>query len=184
MKLWEFIHDMKPLFIHIKSRNFVRIRRKKMAQNIYIRLAKVQDANAISYLVKKSIENTNKDAYTQQQIENWKKSYRIATVKKRMDTHTYFCAFIGKKLVGVVGIREDELVGMYVSIFKRKRGVGIVLLNHLEKFAMNKGLKQLVLNSTINAKEFYLKHGFRLKKNVSSARYGIADPNLDMIKYL
>ena len=63
---------------------------------------------------------------------------------------------------GSVVAAEEELRSLYVDPGFARRGVGSVLLAHLESVALAHGLRQLHLNASLNAVPFYRTHGFEV----------------------
>lgn len=71
-------------------------------------------------------------------------------------------AYYNEKPVGfgIFNLRLQEIGAIYVKAAYTNRHVGISLLNELEKIAIQNGCEKLHLDSSLNAKSFYEKHGF------------------------
>ena len=131
-------------------------------EKITIRQATEQDAARISYLIARNTEKVLENNYSPQQVNTWKKANSVASIKVKLQTTVMFCAFQHDRLVGTIGLQyPNEVVGMYVSYSNRGRGIGGLLLGHLEHYAKKRGLKELHLTSTPSAKPFYLRRDFR-----------------------
>ncbi|HMB63195.1 MAG TPA: GNAT family N-acetyltransferase [Eudoraea sp.] len=131
-----------------------------------IRYANTEDARRISYLIQKNTANVPENNYSQEQMTAWKRANSPKAIRESMKRRIIFCAFENKKLVGTIGLKENKVVGLYVSYSRRKSGIGRKLLTHLETHARTHGLKELVLTSTPSAKNFYTSNGFEIIKPV------------------
>ena len=125
-----------------------------------IRQANQNDARRISYLIQKNTENVKKNNYSKKQIETWKAANSPGAIKDKLKERVIFCAFENNKLIGTIGLQDNEVVGLYVRYSKIGRGVGKKLLNHLENYAKKNQIKTLELTSTPSANSFYQRNGF------------------------
>ncbi|QQS35206.1 MAG: GNAT family N-acetyltransferase [Ignavibacteriales bacterium] len=57
---------------------------------------------------------------------------------------------------------EAQIRSMAVEPEWQKKGIGSIIINELEKIAIDKGAKYVVLNARDTAIPFYEKHGYRL----------------------
>jgi ribosomal protein S18 acetylase RimI-like enzyme len=61
---------------------------------------------------------------------------------------------------GIFDLKQQRIGAIYVKAAYTRRHIGISLLNELEKMAIQKGCEKLRLDSSLNARAFYEKHGF------------------------
>ena len=125
-----------------------------------IRKATPNDARRISYLIQKNTERVVENGYSQAQIEVWKRFNAPSGIRQQMEKRILFCAFENQKLVGTIGLQDNEVVGLYVSYSQRKKGIGGILLDYLERYARNQKIEKLTLSATPSARRFYEKRGF------------------------
>lgn len=148
-----------------------------------IRKATLNDANRISYLIQKNTDENPND-YTKIQLDTWKKYNTPAKIKKQLVTREVFCAFENNKLLGVIALVDNEILGFYVSFSKRGKGIGSLLFNFIEKEAKRRNIKTLFLTATLSAVPFYKNKGFeKLKDNIVSIN-GVSYNEVDMKKEL
>lgn len=86
----------------------------------------------------------------------------------------FWIAIDNKKIIGSIGLLIKGTIGeikrVYVSSDYRRKGIGTLLYNELEKIAKNMKIQELQLSAGINlenAHHFYKKMGY--------TRYGISD---------
>ena len=65
-----------------------------------------------------------------------------------------------KLIVAIGGLKQNEIVNMFVAPDAQRKGVGTFLLVFLQKLAEFRGYSEVYLNSTITAMEFYLDNSF------------------------
>lgn len=75
--------------------------------------------------------------------------------------------FVAEEDEEIVGFSDynketNELSGLYVKPDYTGKGIGKKLLDKAEEDARKNGLEQLWCKSTITAKEFYQKHGYKI----------------------
>jgi len=61
---------------------------------------------------------------------------------------------------GILDLYQERIGAIYVKAAFTGRGIGKRLLQELEKIALQKGHEKLKLDSSLNAKTFYQKHGY------------------------
>lgn len=151
-------------------------------KKILIRKALKIDAKRISYLIRKNTENVQENKYTDKQIKIWKAANTPGAIANNLNNRTVFCAFQNNKLIGTIGLQENEVVGFYVSYSKRNCGIGQKLLNYIIAYARANKISKLKLTSTPSAITFYSKNGFIKKKNVLINIKGVDFQEMEMIK--
>jgi len=61
---------------------------------------------------------------------------------------------------GIIDLNQERIGAIYVKAAFNKLHIGGRLLRELEEIAYQNGLTQLQLDSSVNAKAFYLSHGY------------------------
>jgi N-acetylglutamate synthase-like GNAT family acetyltransferase len=78
---------------------------------------------------------------------------------------------------GSIYSKESNLRALYVKPHSWRRGVGGLILTHLETLARNAGLTKLSVDATIRARTFYSRNGFIAQtrsKRMSTPWYSMA----------
>lgn len=126
---------------------------------LIIQKATLKDARSISYLIQKNTES-NPNKYTEEQIRTWINYNTPAHIKKLLESREIYCGFKNNKLVGTIGLKNNEIVGFYVSASERNKGIGKQLFNFIENCIIEKGYHKVFLTATPSALEFYKNNGF------------------------
>ncbi len=132
-----------------------------------IRKARIIDAITISRLIQNTLEKINSADYSPDEIRAWKNSDTSTRVKNRIqDKNRYMCVAIkGNKIVGVGSLKGNEISAIYIKADRIGKGVGSFILSHIEKTALRKGIKELKMDSSLTAVNFYKKHGYKKARN-------------------
>lgn len=96
-------------------------------------------------------------------------------MKKMKDAEIYhtFVALLDNEIVGFIGTIEEiafeidenyfRIIGLALSKLHQNKGIGSLLLNHIEKFALSKGISTFTLSSGLKrfeAHQFYEHNGY------------------------
>ncbi len=146
--------------------------------------ATLEDATRISYLIRKNTERVLENQYSAEQVQVWKNNNTPEAIRQQLKDRTIFVAIQNNRLLGTIGLKGDEIVGLYVSYSRRKMGTGRALLEHLFAFAESKQINSLKLTSTVSAKRFYERNGFKAIKPVSVKIDGVDFMETLMVKNL
>lgn len=78
------------------------------------------------------------------------------------DPASHFVVAVREEVLGFGEVvpEKREVRAVYVHPDHQRRGVGTALLSHLEGYARGCGVGQLQLKSSLNAVEFYRRHGY------------------------
>ena len=133
-----------------------------------IREYNFDDAEAHAKVHRESVRGIASKDYRNEVIEAWAckepEDSPLDDEKKR---------FVAETEEGeVVGFSDydketNELSGLYVKPGHTRKGVGEKLLQKIEEDARETGLDRLWCKSTITAKDFYKKHGFKVDEETS-----------------
>lgn len=133
-----------------------------------IRLARDEDYAAVARLHRQTIRNINSKDYPQDIIHVW--SARTSAKKFRESTDKYkrWVAMDNDKIIGFCEHNyECELWGLYVHKDYLGKGVGSRLLKIAEDSLEKQGCKKITIKSTITAKIFYQKNGYKVLKKTT-----------------
>lgn len=147
---------------------------------MYVREFKVSDAAEAARMHRNTIRFVNSKNYPQKQIEVWACRTSAKRFRDSINMFFRFVAVEKGKIVGYADFKKDgELAGLYVHKNYQGRGVGFLLLKKIEKSARKKYIKKLFCYSTITAKDFYKKHGYRI---IKKTKFPIKNQKLTVYK--
>ena len=141
-----------------------------------IRLAKDEDCAGMARLHRATIRSVNSNDYSEDIIEVW--SGRTNAKRFRDSAHKCkrWVAVEKGKIVGFVDHGDDdELWGLYVHKDYVRKGIGGKLLKIAENSLKEQGVKTIKIKSTLTAKIFYEKHGYKV---VRSTLHPVKDKKL------
>ncbi|UCE13560.1 MAG: GNAT family N-acetyltransferase [Candidatus Heimdallarchaeota archaeon] len=142
-----------------------------MAIKPLIRFFKPEDAEHCSFLMQNHFRNyaTNLSVEVRRQIAD---SRTTEYIQKIVTDRAIVVAVIDHKIVGMGGLKQNEIRHMYVSSEFQGKGVGSAILRFLEKEAYYNGFSSLIVNSVPHSEEFYKKNGFKPLINTQIERHG------------
>ena len=136
-----------------------------MPSPIRIRRAIEADLPAIREAHLASIRGLCAEAYTPEQIEKWTSNRELDRYAPLV-TPRFHClvAVDGAGLggFGTADMEKSEISSLFVRPECAGAGLASSLLQKLEDMAREHGLRELSLESTVNARRFYLKHGYQV----------------------
>ena len=141
-----------------------------------IRKFRITDAVELARMHRETIKAINIKNYTKEQIKVW----ATASAKRwrenaKAKNSTILVALDKNKLIGFIQLKDSEVKALYVHKDYLERGIGKVLLKKLEETSYKKDIKKLKCSSTITAKNFYKKHGYRI---IKKTKYQIGNQKL------
>lgn len=133
-----------------------------------IRLARDEDYKDIARLRRDTIHNVNSKDYSESIIHEW---ITLTTTRKlRENAHKYkrWVAVEKEKTIGFCDHKfKCELSRIYVHKDHLRKGVGSRLLKVAEASLKKQGCKKITIKSTITAKTFYQKNGYKVVKKAT-----------------
>lgn len=126
-----------------------------------IRPFKPSDARRISYLIRKTLRESNSRDYSPATIDFLVRRYSPANLLRMSTTRRIFVVELGSRLVATGSLDGSEILSFFVNPRYHRRGIGRRLLAHLEALATRAGHDQVFLNSSITALPFYRALGYR-----------------------
>tara|TARA_Y100000310_G_scaffold192105_1_gene192066 strand:- start:299 stop:763 length:465 start_codon:yes stop_codon:yes gene_type:complete len=130
-----------------------------------IRLARDEDYVEIARLRKQTIRNVNSEDYSEEVIHNWSSKEGAQDFIDSADTCKRWVALEKGRIIGFSEHNfECELSRIYVHKDYLRKGVGSRLLEIVEHSLEKQGCKEIRIESTITAKDFYEKNGYKVIK--------------------
>jgi len=128
-----------------------------------IRLVRDADYPAIARLRRQTIRNVNSKDYEEEVIDNWSAKVGVLGFRKSADTCKRWVAVEEDRIIGFCEHTfECELSRIYVHKDHLRKGVGSRLLEVAEASLEKQGCKEIRLESTVTAKDFYEKNGYKV----------------------
>ncbi|MFT4261008.1 MAG: GNAT family N-acetyltransferase [Candidatus Woesearchaeota archaeon] len=124
-----------------------------------IRKTKLSDSYFLIKVHRESVRVIAKNHYSKAAIRGWtsKKPYNFKKFVRASNSYVYEK---DKKILGFVNFSKNKIWGLYIHPSVKGKGIGKRLLT----FALNKikGYKQIELESSLVAVEFYKSQGFKI----------------------
>ena len=118
-------------------------------KDLFIRDATADDAAAISALVQRTAEVSNRHDYSAEVLAWIVANFAVEKVADRMrERHTFVCLLDGR-IVGTIGLGGDRLRTLFVEPGLQGSGIGARLVGHLEAHARRAGVAELKLSSSL-----------------------------------
>lgn len=129
-------------------------------KSLNTRQATVADAIPLSRLIQRTIRISNSKDYDQKSIDMLCAIFEPEPVAGRIENELILLCFMGTELVGTVGLKDDYLRSMFVDPTFHGRGLGKMLVSRIEEEARQKAIPEMMLHSSLTAREFYSALGY------------------------
>ncbi len=151
-----------------------------------IRLATADDAHRLATIFYDSIHNVACRDYSRDQLNAWAPQVpETEWWTARLGSRTTFVAELNGRIVGFGELEADgHIDGFYCASEHQRQGVGSAILRAIEQEAISRGLPRLFAEVSITARPFFEAKGFRLVREQTVERRGIALVNFIMDKRL
>ena len=132
------------------------------AARLSIRRARRSEAEAISRLIHRTLEETNAHDYNQTAIAALKANISVPEIERRMRERLMHVVTIDSELVGTISLSvpNARVHSVFVDPSRQGQGVGLTMMSFIEKLARRKGLEKLILASSLTAVGFYVRLGY------------------------
>lgn len=131
-------------------------------KGLQIKNAVLEDCAAISQLIRENTREVKENNYSEEHMEVWIRHTCPEEIQKLFKRRTIFCGFFENEMVGTIAMEEGDVVGLYIAVNHLRKGIGKVLLIHLEKYALKLNFDSLSLTSTPSGLPFYLANGYKI----------------------
>jgi GNAT superfamily N-acetyltransferase len=101
------------------------------------------------------------NAYTPEQLEEWTGGAVSVAFANAVEDR-FYVAMVGGRVTGtgMINLTTGKIDAIFVHPDFMRRGIGTAMVAHLEALARDEGLRQVMLDSTLNAAPFYRRAGF------------------------
>jgi putative acetyltransferase len=119
------------------------------------------DATELARLTRATIRTINAKDHPENIIRAWSGGNTASAYRKMLKERIQYVAIENQRIIGFTDfLPQGELTSLYVHPKYIGKGVGKKLLTFIENIAKKMGIKILRCQSSKNAKDFYLKHGY------------------------
>ena len=150
--------------------------------SLRIRSYEAGDAPAIARLFYETVRSVNRAHYSEEQVAAWAPAIPEADGwHARMSGRLTLVAEAEGGVVGFAELEEDGHLDMlYVHKDAVGSGVGARLYEAVEREALDRGLGRITTHASITARPFFERRGFRLVREQTVRRRGVALTNFAM----
>lgn len=144
-------------------------------------------AEEISKIIIQNLLEVNSKDYGIEFVQNFSKEFTPEEIRKVLPKRTKaFVALENHKVVGTASIDkswyndngEYWILSVFVDTAHHKQGIGKMLINEIEKFALTIPAKKLVIPASITGCEFYHKLGYEYAKELNEEQMYIMEKYL------
>jgi GNAT superfamily N-acetyltransferase len=139
---------------------------------ILIRSFEEKDAEAVSHLIRKTLNEVNSRVYPPSVIQFMSNEYSPLFLIKIAQERDFLVALLDNKIVGSATLFNDYIATVFVHPDYQGKGIGTFLMQHIERIAKRKKIETLQLEASINAVNFYTKLGYIKGKTNYHENYG------------
>ena len=138
-----------------------------------IRKFRDEDALEVSELIRKTLSEENSKYYPNSVIEYMCNEFSPQFLIRLSKEREFFVAVDNIKIIGTITIIDDYIGSVFVNPEHHHKGIGTKLMETIENLVRKKHIKNLRLESSINAVEFYEKLGYKKGVKSQSEEYGV-----------
>ena len=146
-----------------------------------IRTFKIEDAQEVSSVIRRSILYRDNRGYTLEQLYSIANHYSAETLCSDLENKQIFVCEENGKIVGTATLNKDELMTCFIVPEYQNKGIGNKFVKLRENEAVKKGLSRVWLVSSIPSYNYYKKQGYSL---VSEKNHPYWGKGFIMEKYL
>lgn len=134
-----------------------------------VRRFEKKDAKEVSNLIIKTLRTTNIKDYSKAYIEKGVRILNAKNIIEKSRTRHFYVVCLDEKIIGCgsIGYDEDKEESCFYTIFVlpeyQGNGIGSLIVESLEKDEYARKSKKIIVPSSITAKSFYLKLGYKRK---------------------
>jgi putative acetyltransferase len=124
------------------------------------RLARLDDANRLFELRRRSITELAPKGMSVAEAASWAENLTIVGMERKIRELEIWVAEVSETVVGWGAIRGDRLEGLYTDPEFAGRGIGSELLGLLERLMRGRGIPTAFADASANSEIFYLRRGY------------------------
>lgn len=129
-------------------------------KDITIRGFENGDASDVSQLITDNLTLINSRDYGEKAVRQLARFYSPPLLLEFAQNGDVYVAVEQSKIVGTAALAQDRVRNVFVRIEHHKRGIGKILMQHIEDIARQQGKVRLALRASVSAVVFYQKLGY------------------------
>ncbi len=137
-----------------------------------IRKFNIADARRISELIRRNLLTVNSRFYPRKVVDFMVSFYTPQKVRELASERRIFVAIEDQSIIGTASLGLDKVYNVFVDPGQHGRGIGRILMGHIESLALSQKIRMLSLDASLNAIPFYEKLGYIRGKLKSSPYCG------------
>lgn len=126
-----------------------------------IRNFEPNDSEAVSFVIRQTMRVSNSRDYPLERLTSLIEYFSPEKVLLLNQERHCLVAEIGTQIVGTIALEDSELVTFFVLPQYQRTGIGTLLLQAIEKIAVENKINLLRLEASITGTPFYEKLGYR-----------------------
>lgn len=137
-------------------------------------------------MIQRTIRISQGPIYSPELIEKFIHNYDLEKFQVKAQQIDFFISIdtVVEKVIGCIGLKDNELKTFFVDPDYQGKGVGRLLYNKLEQLAREREIEKLILLGSPLGEPMYLKFGFHKVKTVMNNVDGVEFENAYMEKEL
>lgn len=143
-----------------------------MNDHLNIRKMTDDDCVAVTHIIHDNLRHVNSRDYPVEIISNMCRLFTPAYISEISKTRSVFVIVRETEIVGTASLDKDTIYTVFVDVQYHRSGIGRKLIQHVEKIALQSGVAQLKLPSSITGQGFYEKLGYKAIKVIESEEFG------------
>ena len=138
-----------------------------------VRRFEKKDAKEVSKLIIKTLRTTNIKDYSKAYIEKGVRILNAKNIIEKSRTRHFYVVCLDEKTIGCgsIGYDEEKEESCFYTIFVlpeyQGNGIGRLIVESLERDEYARKSKKIIVPSSITAKSFYLKLGYKYKNQIN-----------------
>jgi len=142
------------------------------------------DFVSASKMIRKTIKRSWSDLYPAELLNEFCKKYTVLKLKKRAEKFDLWVAKKNDIVLGIIGLKENELRTFFVDPDYQGQGIGRALYEEFEKEVIKRNVKKIKLEGSPKGEPIYKRFGFKKQKTIHKERVGIKYSDAVMSKII
>ncbi len=131
-----------------------------MNNHYKIQIVTKNDAEEIQNFVIKVIDTSYTPYYPKEALNFFKDYYSIQKIQNDIKSGYYIFIKLNDRIIATGLFKESYIGGVFIAAEKQGEGIGKIIMNRLERYAVLQNTKEILLDASIPAFEFYKKLGY------------------------
>jgi histone acetyltransferase (RNA polymerase elongator complex component) len=145
---------------------------KLLNSNLLIREIVNDDCVTISNIIRDNLINVNIRDYPEKIINNMSRIFTPEYISDISKVRKVYVIVEDTKIIGTASLDQDTIYTVFIDINHHHKGFGRMLINFIERIALDSGTTSLKLPSSITAQGFYEKLGYHALEMIESEEFG------------